>query len=98
MSLAQDFTEIGVAGVAVGIVGDAGVRGKAQQAGSLSTWYVFSKVFLGSLACCCELLTSYTVLLRPIVQSYVIEGRELNKFGNCHMSFGPMNITKNTPK
>ena len=35
-----------------------------------------------------------TVLLRPIVQSYVMKGRELNKFGTCHMSFGPMNIFK----
>jgi hypothetical protein len=35
-----------------------------------------------------------TVLLRPIVQSYVMKGCELNKFGTCHMSFGPMNILK----
>jgi len=35
-----------------------------------------------------------TVLLRPIIQSYVMKGRELNKFGTCHMSFGPMNILK----
>ena len=34
-------------------------------------------------------MIAYTVLLRPIVQSY---GRELNKFATCHMSFGPMNI------
>jgi len=39
---------------------------------------------------CCN--TKCTVLLRPIVQSYVMKGRELNKFATCHMSFGPMNI------
>jgi len=39
-----------------------------------------------------------TVLLRPIVQSYVMKGRELNKFGTCHRSFGLMNITKNRLK
>jgi hypothetical protein len=27
-----------------------------------------------------------------------MKGRELNKFGTCHMSFGPMNITKNSLK
>jgi len=37
---------------------------------------------------------SSTALLRPIVQSYVMKGCELNKFGTCHMSFGPMNILK----
>jgi hypothetical protein len=40
----------------------------------------------------------HTVLLRPIVQSYVMKGYELNKFGTCHRSFGPMNITKNRLK
>ena len=35
-----------------------------------------------------------TVLLQPIIQSYVMNTRELNKFGTCHMSFGPMNILK----
>jgi hypothetical protein len=35
-----------------------------------------------------------TVLLRPIVQSYVMKGCELNKFGTCHVSFRPMNILK----
>ena len=36
-----------------------------------------------------------TVPLRPIIQSYVMKGSELNKFGTCHMSFGPMNIPQN---
>jgi hypothetical protein len=35
-----------------------------------------------------------TVLLQPIIQSYVMKGCELNKFGTCHMSFCPMNILK----
>jgi hypothetical protein len=45
-----------------------------------------------------ELHTDITVLLRPIVQSYVMKDHELNKFGTCHMSFGPMNITENRLK
>jgi len=38
-----------------------------------------------------------TVPFRPIVQSYVMRGRELNKFGSCHMSFGLMNIPQSEP-
>ena len=33
-----------------------------------------------------------TVLLQPIIQSYVMKGHELNKFGTCHMSLHHMNL------
>jgi len=39
-----------------------------------------------------------TVLLRPIIQSYVMRHRELNNFASCHMSFGLMNILPNELK
>ncbi len=48
-----------------------------------------------------EFRSTSTVLLRPIVQSYVMKGRELNKFGSCHMSFSPLNddnMLQNIPK
>jgi len=56
-----------------------------------------STLYLGCLALphtvwCAGSWVCITVLLRPIVQSYVMKGRELNKFATCHVSFGPMNI------
>ena len=45
-----------------------------------------------------NLLVSNTVLSRPTVQSYVMMGHELNKFGTCHGSFGLMNINENKLK